>query len=147
MNDTISKDHQDRPIVHQGGCHCGDVRFECYDHVSQALVCHCYDCMKTIGTSIVSSSIALEDITITGKSLKWYQSSDIAERGFCGHCGASMFFRRIGSERVSICLGMFDDASGLSCRGQIYADDHPGFISVPADLPHLDDDYRKGMRG
>ncbi|MCE2516993.1 MAG: GFA family protein [Alphaproteobacteria bacterium] len=133
-----------RAIIHHGGCHCGGVKFECYAEVAGALVCHCYDCMKTIGASIVASTISLDDIAITATTLKWYRSSAIAERGFCTECGGSMFYKPDHGHRVSICLGMFDDAENLSCRGQIYGHAHPGFMSLPHDIPHVDEAYQGG---
>lgn len=122
-----------------GGCHCGGVRFECRGEVADALVCHCYDCMKTIGNSIVANQIKTDELVITETTLKWYKSSDIAERGFCTECGGAMFYR--SAKLTSICTGMFDQAEKLKCRGQIFGHAHPGFMSVPDDIPHVDEEY------
>ena len=40
------------------------------------------------------------------RTLKWFRSSKRAKRGFCRKCGASLFFKIIGSNNISITPGM-----------------------------------------
>ncbi len=127
---------------HEGGCHCGGVRYVVNNALRPVILCHCYDCMKTIGTSIAATAAPTDDIVITGDTLKWYKSSDIAMRGFCHECGASLFYKLFKSSHMSITAGTLDDASGLACGGQIFGDDHPGFMPMPDDVPHVDDEFR-----
>jgi hypothetical protein len=126
-------------VTYTGGCHCGGVRFECYGEMREALVCHCYDCMKTVGNSIVATASHLNDITITETTLKWYASSSFAKRGFCCGCGASLFYKLDAEDHISIAIGMLDDSTGIGCRGQIFAHAHPGYMDVPKEIPHIDD--------
>ena len=126
---------------HEGGCHCGGVRYVVRGDLRPVILCHCRDCMKTIGTSIAATAAAVENVEITGASLRWYRSSSIAERGFCGECGASLFYRADSAGHLSITVGTLDDARGLSCAGQIYAESHPGFVSFSEDIPHLDEQF------
>ena len=129
--------------THAGGCHCGRVRYTVHGELRPVLICHCYDCMKTIGNSIAATAANKVDTKITGDDLKWYQSSDIAERGFCQNCGAALFYRQHAEETISITAGTLDDASVLSCAGQIYAHQHPGFMPLCAEIDDLDDAYAK----
>ena len=129
-------------ILHQGGCHCGQVRFEINGTLRPVLICHCSDCMKTVGNSMAATAVVNENITITGESLTWYPSSDFAERGFCSTCGAQMFYRRHNAPSISIAAGMFDDPSVLKTNGQIYRHAHPGFAPLPEGLVDLDDEYQ-----
>lgn len=133
--------------LHKGGCHCGGVRYETSASLRPVMVCHCRDCMKTIGNSIAATAAPEREVLITETTLKWYRSSDIAERGFCTQCGASLFFRPDGTGRISITAGTLDDASGLECAGQIYAHDHPGFMPLPEGIEDLDEQYHKGEVG
>lgn len=126
---------------HEGGCHCGGVRYVVEGELRPVILCHCYDCMKTIGTSIAATAASDDDVTITGDSLKWYQSSAIAKRGFCEDCGASLFYKAFEKAHLSITAGTLDDASGLACGGQIYGHDHPGFMPMPEDVPHIDQTF------
>ncbi|MAJ34356.1 MAG: glutathione-dependent formaldehyde-activating protein [SAR116 cluster bacterium] len=130
------------PEHHTGGCHCGGVRYVAHGALRPILICHCHDCMKIIGTSIAATSAPMANVEITGDSLKWYQSSDIAERGFCDICGASLFYKPLYHQHISITAGTLDDASVLTCGGQIFAHDHPGFMPIPDDVPHIDEKYK-----
>lgn len=132
---------------HTGGCHCGQVRYQTSAELRPVIICHCQDCMKIIGNSIAATSAPEADVTITETSLKWYRSSEIAERGFCGNCGASLFYRPTGTGRLAITAGTLDDASGLSCIGQIYAAAHPGFSPLPEGLDDVDEMYNQGEKG
>ena len=55
--------------------------------------CHCVDCRRWHGASIVG--IDSTDVTLVrdAPTLKWFSSSDWAERGFCDKCGSSLFYR------------------------------------------------------
>ena len=97
--------------------------------------------MKIIGTSIAATAALYDAVTITGETLKWYQSSDIAKRGFCIECGASLFYKAFKKRHLSITAGTLDDASDLQCGGQIFGDDHPSFMPMPDDVPHVDDEF------
>ena len=129
-----------------GGCHCGQVRYQTSAELRPVIICHCRDCMKIIGNSIAATSAPEAEVELTETSLKWYRSSEIAERGFCSHCGASLFYRPTGTGRLAITAGTLDDASGLSCIGQIYAASHPGFSPLPEGLQHVDDLYHKNKQ-
>jgi hypothetical protein len=102
--------------------------------------------MKIIGASIAATAAPIEDVEITGDTLKWYKSSDIAERGFCSECGASLFYKAFKTGQLSITAGTLDDASSLECGGQIYGSDHPGFMPVPDNIPHIDEQFHEGRR-
>lgn len=132
---------------HSGGCHCGAVRYQTTAALRPVIICHCRDCMKIIGNSIAATSAPEAEVEITQTSLKWYRSSEIAERGFCGQCGASLFYRPSGTGRLAITAGTLDDPSDLECVGQIYAGAHPGFCPLPEGIEDIDDLYNKGEQG
>jgi hypothetical protein len=131
---------------HEGGCHCGGVRYAVSSKLRPVIICHCRDCMKIIGASIAATAAPVEDVKITGDTLKWYRSSDIAERGFCTKCGASLFYKALKTGLLSITAGTLDDAGSLKCGGQIYGSDHPGFMPVPDNIPHIDAQFHATRR-
>lgn len=81
--------------VARGACLCGAVQFVATLPSLWCAHCHCTQCQRAHGAGVVTwvgfSSIALR--LIDDQQLQWYASSAEAERGFCRHCGASMFFR------------------------------------------------------
>ena len=56
------------------------------------------------------------------RGLKWFRSSDKAERGFCGGCGSSLFWKPDGEDRMAIAAGAFDGESGLVAGPHIFTD-------------------------
>ena len=140
----------DRPIAatagkdFEGGCHCGEVRFRATGPLREILMCHCSDCLKITGTSWGASAVHADDFSWLGDGRpRWYGSSEWAERGFCPTCGSQMFYRRRDLPLISIAPGAFDSSEMLSVSGQIYAESHPSWGPVGADLEDLDNTYPK----
>lgn len=97
-----------------GGCQCGAVRFRATDFIDNAHVCHCRMCQKASG-NLFAPLIGVPDI-----ALKWtrgtpavFESSDVAERGFCRDCGTPLFYHYIADEHHSLMMGCFDDPAAL----------------------------------
>ena len=77
--------------------------------------------MKTHGNYSAYTSINEDNITfISLKTLKWYKSSKKAKRGFCNTCGASVFFKRLENENISIAAGMFQNPTKLKTKKNIF---------------------------
>ena len=52
--------------VLQGGCHCGQVRYEVTGRPYHLTVCHCTDCRRTSGAPMVAwFSVAPQEFRIT----------------------------------------------------------------------------------
>jgi hypothetical protein len=69
------------------------VRFEVEGPIRDALACHCTQCRKVTGHYWAASSVPVERFRVTeGRGLRWYRSSPVAQRGFCGECGATLFW-------------------------------------------------------
>jgi hypothetical protein len=68
-------------------------------------------------------------------SIKTYQSSPWAERGFCSHCGTHVYVRtRPGNElgvpeSYGIPAGLFDDTEAFTFTGQVFIDQKPAYYS------------------
>ena len=57
---------------------------------------------------------------IKKRTLKWFRSSKRAKRGFCNKCGASLFFKIIGTKNISIAAGMFNGPTKLKTKMKIF---------------------------
>ncbi len=78
---------------HRGSCHCGAVGFEVEGPIRDALACHCTQCRKVSGHYWAAASVPVARWQVTeARGLRWYRSSPVAQRGFCGHCGATLFW-------------------------------------------------------
>jgi len=110
----------------QGGCLCGAVRFTVQKPLRRVWACHCSQCRRTSGHYWAATATALERFELTAsQTLRWYQSSENASRGFCARCGASLFWRQKESSQISIGAGCLDGQTGLTTEWHIYME-HAG---------------------
>ncbi|MFO1133251.1 MAG: GFA family protein [Hyphomicrobiales bacterium] len=114
-----------------GSCLCGAVRFEVHGALRPVLACHCIQCRKQTGNYLSSTACADSELKFTSESsLKWFRSSDIAQRGFCGDCGSVLFWKRDGSADTSIAAGAIDGATGTYLEGHIYCESAGDYYAI-----------------
>lgn len=126
--------------IHSGGCLCGAVTYRIAGPLRDVVACHCGQCRKTSGHFVAATAVRAEDLTIAEDgALRWYRSSEAAERGFCGVCGASLFWRRIDGDQIGIMAGGLDGPTGLSLAVHIFVKDAGDYYDIPSDARTLDD--------
>ena len=102
-------------------CLCGGIKIKVIGKLRHVSNCHCSQCMKTHGNFAAYTACPEENITfINKKTLKWFKSSNIAKRGFCSTCGASMFYQLLKSKNISIAAGMFRNPTKLKTYSNIF---------------------------
>src|SRR5262245_45267562 len=95
--------------THTGRCLCGDVQYRASGRLRPVVNCHCGQCRRTHGHFAAYTAAAKHSLElIEDGGLRWYQSSPGVRRGFCGTCGASMFWERISGPEISIAAGTLD---------------------------------------
>jgi hypothetical protein len=125
---TTEEEEEVRDVVEdklEVGCHCGGVRFtlnppkEAKKRPFEACLCMCRSCRLSFGQPITAWAMRIPydlivqadgSIHYSGSlfgTLRRFQSSQHANRDFCGQCGASVFFHT--TKRP----GMLDIAMGL----------------------------------
>ena len=124
-----------------GRCVCGALRYEVSGPLRGVIVCHCVECRRFNGTSGAYSASAASDLAIDDPEgvLRWFPGPESAtggERGFCGRCGSSMFWRAPGVTTVSIAAGTLDGATGLRIIQHIW-DEQRADWELEDDLPRL----------
>jgi hypothetical protein len=68
------------------------------------------------------------DVQIEGiEHLKVYQSSDWAERAFCGDCGTHVFYRLLPTQEHFLPAGLFQDVTDFEFTEQIFIDQKPSY--------------------
>ena len=94
-------------------------------------------CRRTHGHFAAYTAAAAAAITLTeAKGLRWYVA-DGRERGFCCGCGASIFWRRTGSEQISIAAGTIDSPTGLHTSMHIFTESRGDYYEISDELPRL----------
>ena len=128
-----------------GGCLCGAVRYEIKGDLRNIVNCHCSKCRRFHGNFGAYTMVPLENLTfVRDDGLKWYDSTTDetpkVQRGFCSHCGSSLFWHPKGRENISVAAGSLDDSSGLETIGHIWTSQAPGFYTLENDgLPKFKD--------
>jgi hypothetical protein len=106
----------------RGGCLCGAVRFEAEPSDQHSHACHCEMCRRWTGAVLLVVPVPADALRLEGEDrVRRYRSSEWAERGFCGTCGSSLFYR-LQQGDYFLALGVFDEPDELPLASEIYID-------------------------
>jgi hypothetical protein len=119
-----------------GGCLCHAGRYAVTGPLRDVIVCHCAMCRKAHGHVGAYTAAPKAALRLTeSRGLKWYRSSDVARRGFCGECGGTLFWDAEGSATISIAAGTLDAPTGLRTALQIHVDSAGDYYDVDPAIP------------
>jgi hypothetical protein len=121
-----------------GSCLCGDVAFALALPSRWVAHCHCSLCRRAHGAAFVTwvgmheGDVAIAD---PHARLCWYPSTPGAERGFCSHCGSTLFFRsRNWPGELHVAHANVRDLIDRAPQAHAYWDARVGWATVdPAD--------------
>ena len=114
-----------------GSCLCGNVVYQVNGPLRPVVGCHCVQCRKTTGHFMAATGANLANFTITSSAdLKWYRSSDSAQRGFCGTCGSTLFWQADGKDYIAIAAGTIDGNTGLHTEGHIFCESAGDYYEI-----------------
>lgn len=100
------------------------------------ILCHCSQCRRTHGHFAAYTSAARSLVVFhADATLRWYESSAEARRGFCSTCGASLFWEPTGESRFSIAAGCLDTPTGLTASCHVFVEDAADYYTITDDLP------------
>ena len=119
-----------------GRCLCGAVAFECTLPTKWVAHCHCSLCRRAHGAAFVTWAGFEQSrfrCTAGEQQLRWYRSTPEAERGFCTHCGSTLFFRssRWPGE-IHVAVANLDAPLDRAPQAHVYWNAHVDWY-VPAD--------------
>jgi len=121
----------------KAGCLCGGVQVELGGgDVRPVVNCHCSQCLKTHGNFAAYTRVKERDFHyVKQETLRWYRSSDFAQRGFCNRCGASLFWSRDNSDVIAVAAGVLEQPSGLKTSANIFVDSKGDYYDISDGLP------------
>lgn len=126
--------------MHSGGCLCGAIRFQARVPQQMFSMCHCGMCRRWCAGPFMTfhTEGPLEFVAGAG-SVTWYRSSKWAERGFCSHCGSSLFWRMVEQPDLlmQVSVDALDDPSGFALRRHIHVDAQPARYAFADDRPRI----------
>jgi hypothetical protein len=115
-----------------GGCQCGAVRFRVDGGLGRASVCHCRMCQKASG-GFFGPFVTVHGLSWTRGAPKYFQSSNVARRGFCGDCGTPLSFE--GAGFCELTIGAFDDPEPIAPAIQVGLESRLSWIDGLGGLP------------
>ncbi|MGI9450149.1 MAG: GFA family protein [Geminicoccaceae bacterium] len=128
----------DREADVTGSCLCGAVRFRVTGPLRPVIACHCTQCRKQTGHYLAATGALLKDFNmLEDRGLKWYEASDIAKRGFCGHCGSTLFWQGHDADYIAIAAGSIERPTGLSIKAHIFVEDKGDYYDLDDALPQF----------
>lgn len=122
--------------MHRGSCLCGVVRFTVEGDLPGPDACHCVQCRKSSGHVFVSTDVKRTALVVEGaEHVRWYPSSPKVRRGFCGTCGASLFWDPIGRDFVGVAMGAFDGPTGTRLHVHVFVSEKGDYYDITDDVP------------
>jgi hypothetical protein len=121
-----------------GGCHCGNIRYEAEVDPATVVICHCTDC-QTLSGSAFRTVVPTKEGSFRLLSgvpkvyVKTGESGNRREQTFCHNCGTPIYSGPVGdgAKMVSLRVGT------LRQRDQMVATDQYWFRSAQAWLSAL----------
>ena len=128
------------PCVRPAAASAGAVRYEVPRPLRDVVLCHCTMCRKMHGhvgayTVVPKAALAMAE----SHGLKWYRSSDKARRGFCGKCGATLFWEPYAQDYVAIAAGTLDPPTGLRTTLQVHVGSASDYYAIDPSIPQRAD--------
>ena len=136
----FSRRPTDKSSLITGRCMCGDVSFEITQPAIGTELCHCRMCQRFNSSVFAAWAVfPLESVRFTGDDPKLYQSSPIAECGFCAKCGSSLTMRwtQEPSEILAILVASLDNPEDFAPTRHVGTESQVPWLNMHDDLPRL----------
>ena len=111
-----------------GQCLCGVVTFSA--ETSESITaCHCTQCQRWTGGGPYFS-VLVTDLEMQGEDrILAHHASGWGERGVCGACGSTLYWRMQDRPYSNLAVGLLDDQSGLTVTSEIFVDYRPEWLA------------------
>ncbi len=134
----------DKYVPVTGGCLCEAVRYEAEVNLNEAYYCHCITCQKTTGAPAeIGVMVKPGTLKFTKEDPKFFQSSPIARRGFCRHCGSRLVYMSLNrADWTNVSAGSLDHPERVVPTEHICVESQLPWYDVADDLPRIrSEDY------
>ena len=115
-------------MTHQANCLCGSVIVTAQLARHHFTACHCTMCRKWGGLWM---AVECDSVSFEGKdAITTYNSSEMADRGFCSKCGTHLFFKSKWNGKYYLPVGLFDDIEDFVLKREIFYDTKPYYLCL-----------------
>lgn len=125
----------------EGGCHCGNIRYEVLGEAITHALCHCSDCRRHSGAPMVGWTMyPAAAVKIKKGILKIYNSSENGRRHFCRDCGTGIFYfnEKILPGIVDIQSATYDNPNLVPARAHIQVAERIEWMKEAHHLPEFE---------
>ncbi len=131
----------------EGGCLCGEIRFEVSGPSIWGTLCYCHSCCRSAGAPAVAwSCFPQSRFRITRGNPSRYESTPGVFRAFCGDCGTSISYERRPTgegqdlnarpEEVYVTTLSFDDPTLYPPEEHVRYVERVAWFDSSGQLPH-----------
>ena len=126
----------------QGGCLCGQVRYEVSGDPMAVVICHCKNCQKQSGSTFSINMIGQADqVSLQGNLSNFADEGDTGNpvnRKFCANCGSPILSEILSQGNlIALKLGTLDDTSDIEPQTQFWCISKQNWLSLNTDMPAL----------
>ena len=114
----------------EGGCFCGDVRYEITGEVARVVNCHCTMCRRTSGAPFVTWLVVpLRNFRYLKGQPALLRSSERGSRYFCSSCGTPVACTSLDhAEYIDVTLGSLDNPEAFTPDSEFFEDTRLGWL-------------------
>jgi hypothetical protein len=110
---------------------CGAIRYRVDGPLRPIVMCHCEQCRRMTGHLLAATAAKRATFTLEGAdSMAWYSASNAGRRGFCKHCGSTLFWDGVDLDYISIVAGTLDNSDGLKIACHIFVAEKGGYYEI-----------------
>lgn len=142
----------EQSVTHQGGCLCGDVRFEVRGYPRSVFHCHCASCRRHTGAAVATFAA----FATTPERFRWsgktapasFHSSPGVTRGFCRRCGTPLSYQ--GEKypgEIHLNIGIFDHPEVLEPTAHYFTAEKIPWFDTADSLPRHPQTENSGAKG
>ncbi|MGC3940479.1 GFA family protein [Roseobacter sp. EG26] len=124
------------PSIINGRCLCGAVTVQAHAPKPILRACHCDMCRQHTSGMFISIATEQEGMVIDGPAVS-FQSSEWAERGFCGTCGSTLWYGTKHDGARHLAAGLFEQAAGARLKLEFFSDMCPQGYGLKGDHRRL----------
>jgi hypothetical protein len=96
-------------------------------------------CRKWTGHYFANIEVPRDSLSVQGEAhICWYQSSAKVRRGFCAHCGSTLFFDPIDRNKhawIAVAMGAIDAKTDAKIALHIFTSEKGDYYTIPEDEP------------
>jgi len=124
-----------------GGCSCGAIRYEITGPSIDVAFCHCRMCQRFTGSIVHAyASFPVESVRFIRGEPKYFNSSPLADRGFCRDCGSSLAYKPKmpeWSDWFTIALGSLDHPENITPTWHGGIESQMPWLNIHDNLPRV----------